>query len=416
MAAFEAVRVDPNRLRPGERATVLCLACDKIQASIVYGYIKGYFERVPALASMVERITDDTIDLTNGAQITISTNSYRSVRGKTLCCAILDEVAYWRDDNSANPDTKVDAAITPGLARWQGFKKILISSPYRRAGLLYTKWSESFGKEDDSCLVVHGGTLQFNNTFPAGIIERELKRDREKVRAEYLAEWRDDLVSFIDPEIFAACVDRGVFERGPVSGNSYFAFLDPSSGSGQDSMVLTIAHKEGEIVIVDAIRECRPPFDPAVRCAEFKPLLNYYGIREITKDAWGVGFVDAQFGEFKCHTSALPKTGLYAELLPRVDSGQVRFLDNERMKSQACNLERRVGRSGRDTIDHPQHGNQHDDVIKGVAGAVWLAATERGPFIVTPEMLRRAKTPLPRANRRYQPCFDNRGRMINKFW
>jgi hypothetical protein len=41
-------------LRPGERASVLCLACDRQQARIVLGYIKGYFARTPMLAALVE--------------------------------------------------------------------------------------------------------------------------------------------------------------------------------------------------------------------------------------------------------------------------------------------------------------------------------------------------------------------------
>jgi hypothetical protein len=48
-----AVNFDPrvSRLRPGEQATVLCVACDRDQAALVLRYIRGYFEQVPASAA-----------------------------------------------------------------------------------------------------------------------------------------------------------------------------------------------------------------------------------------------------------------------------------------------------------------------------------------------------------------------------
>ena len=40
-----------GRLRPGELATVQCLACDREQAQIVLGYIKAFFEEIRDLSS-----------------------------------------------------------------------------------------------------------------------------------------------------------------------------------------------------------------------------------------------------------------------------------------------------------------------------------------------------------------------------
>jgi hypothetical protein len=54
IAAYVAITFDPRgRLRPGERAVVMCLACDREQAGIAFNYIRGLFEQVPTLAAMV---------------------------------------------------------------------------------------------------------------------------------------------------------------------------------------------------------------------------------------------------------------------------------------------------------------------------------------------------------------------------
>ena len=65
-------------------------------------------------------INDDTIELTNRARITVATNNRRSPRGRTICAAIFDETGFWYNENYANPDFEVDAAVTPGLARFPG--------------------------------------------------------------------------------------------------------------------------------------------------------------------------------------------------------------------------------------------------------------------------------------------------------
>src|SRR5271167_4515842 len=59
IAAYVAVFGDFQRhLRRGEKAMILCLAVDRNQAGIVFGYIKAYFEQVPPLVPMVARISD----------------------------------------------------------------------------------------------------------------------------------------------------------------------------------------------------------------------------------------------------------------------------------------------------------------------------------------------------------------------
>jgi phage terminase large subunit-like protein len=384
ITTFEAITVDPKRLRPGERATILCLAVDTDQAKVAFRYISGYFEAVPMLADMVERITSDTIELSNGAEIVVGTSSFRSVRGRTYAAVVLDEVAFWRDESSAHPDSELDAAITPGLARWAGSKKILISSPYRRAGLLYQTWRDHFGKDDDSVLVVHGPTRAFNPTFPQATIDRELAKDRAKAGAEYLAEWRDDLVGLFDREALQACTDTGVYERPPVAGVDYVAFLDPASGRGNSSMVLAIAHSEGDRVVVDCVRECRPPFNAAERLVELCAVARSYGCVTIFKDRWGVEFSDELIRQagLRCEVSPLPKNDLLLGLVPRVSSGLVRFIDSGRFVDQAAALERRVGITGRESLVTPDR--TADDVVNAVAGAVHVASLAASPALIRP--------------------------------
>ena len=54
-----------------------------------------------------------------------------------------------------------------------------------------------------------------------------------------------------------------------------------------------------------------------------------------------------------------------------------------RLINKLCSLERRVARSGKDSINHPD--GAHDDVINAAAGALVLAAAKAGPIVISPE-------------------------------
>jgi hypothetical protein len=71
-----------------------------------------------------------------------------------------------------------------------------------------------------------------------------------------------------------------------------------------------------------------------------------------------------------------PKSELYRDLLPLINSGAVEILDNERLIAQLVSLERRTARGGKESIDHAP--GAHDDVANAVAGALVTAYKEPG--------------------------------------
>jgi len=93
---------DNDFLRPGELATIFCLATDRTQARIAHRYVAAHFEN-EHLAPLVVRESDDTIVLHNRVEIVTAANSFRSIRGRSVVCAILDECAFSPDEDSALP-------------------------------------------------------------------------------------------------------------------------------------------------------------------------------------------------------------------------------------------------------------------------------------------------------------------------
>src|SRR5262249_55169250 len=92
-----------------------------------------------------------------------------------------------------------------------------------------------------------------------------------------------------------------------------------------------------------------------------------------------------------------PKTDLYRDFLPLINSGKVELLDHPRLTAQLCSLERRTSRgTGKDSIDHPTGPAWHDDLANACAGALTLVAGRRGPMKFTDDFVRRSAIPLPR--------------------
>jgi len=139
-------------------------------------------------------------------------------------------------------------------------------------------------------------------------------------------------------------------------------------------MSLCVSHTQGDRVIVDCLRERRPPFSPDSVVAEFAATLKSYGISRVYGDRFAGEWPRERFRVHGVEyiVAVKSKSDLYCALLPLLNSGRVELLDNKRLVAQLCSLERRVARGGRDSIDHPQ--GMHDDVCNSMAGAVVLAA------------------------------------------
>ena len=253
----------------------------------------------------------------------------------------------------------------------------------KRSGILFERWKNFYGKNDDGILVVRGGTRHFNPTFSQAVIDRALALDPARYSAEYNSEWRMDLQSFVSPEIAEACVELGVYERPPVKNTQYFGFCDPSGGS-VDSMTMCIGHmKYGEdSVTIDAIREARPPFSPEVVVKEFAELFKSYGITTVIGDRYAGEWPVEGFAKqgISYQQSAKPKSELYVGLLPLINSCRIELLDNRRLVARLCGLERRVARGGKDSINHGPGQGQHDDLINAVAGVVSISIHKYGSY------------------------------------
>ena len=369
IAVYLAIFVK-HRLAAGERGMVLVLSASVEQSRVVFSYAKAFFESSLVLRQEVDSITRNEIRLKNGIVIAIHSNSFRTVRGVTLCAVVLDEVAVFRDESSATPDTEIYSAVLPALVTTGGML-VGISTGYRRAGLLYTKYRDYFGQSSDDTLVVQGSTLQFNQTLDEAALAAQRAADPAAASSEWDGGFRTDIASFLDDELIDAAVEHGrPPELPPRAGIYYRAFCDASGGVGSDSYTLAIGHKQDGVFVVDVIRGTAGKIDLAAITAEYATLLREYKIAHVTGDYYGAEWVGAAWRT--CNVSyvrsELSKSQIYLETIPLFARHLVRLPDHARLLRELRLLERRTHRSGKDSIDHPKNGR--DDYANAVCGVL----------------------------------------------
>jgi hypothetical protein len=170
--------------------------------------------------------TAEGVELTTGVTIEVHTASFRSVRGYTVVAAVLDEVAFWRSDDSVNPDREIASTRDDHSPRRPPARHLVTLCTRR---VLWDAYRPHYGQDSD-VLVWSAPTCAMNPAVPEAIIAAAYAEDEAAAAAEYGAQFRRDLEAFVAREALEACVVPGRHELPPVGSMEYVAFVDPSGG------------------------------------------------------------------------------------------------------------------------------------------------------------------------------------------
>lgn len=377
-AAASAVLGDySDKLAAGESGICAVMAPTRKQSKILLDYLSAAFN-APMLAQMVTRRTREGFDLSNGNSISIISGDHKVARGFSYVNCTVDEMAFFGVDQEAKlrSDSELVRGIEPGLATTGG-KLIAITSPYARKGWCWDTYQRNFGNDNGRVLVWNAPSLVMNPaTLDPARVAARIEEDLQAAKSEYLGEFRDDVAAFVGRAAIEKLVIKGRTEIVPLPGRKYHAFVDMAGGVSEksDDAALAIAHVEHDIIVLDLLARYKPPFSPYAVIRSMVETLNRYGITSVVGDRFSPGFVAQTFAghRIRYQQATADKSTLYAELLPRLGSGQIQLLDNDVSIQQLCSLERRTRSGGKDTIDHPR--GQHDDLANVLAGVVQMCA------------------------------------------
>jgi len=356
-------------LSPGEIPMVTITSPTREQSTIIKSYCRAALGVSPMLDNEVDG--DDTkqgFKLNNGVTVRILVGDFRSVRGYTQVCVIVDEICFfgYTEESKVKSDTELIRSIKPALLTTKG-RLIGVSTKYAPRGWAYGQHKRHFGNDNSRVLVWDATSRTMNPTLSQEDVDEAIAEDPEAARAEYMNQWREDVSIFLPREVIEAVVVQGRQELLPRQGIQYAGFADMSGGRS-DSATLAIAHKDNRKVILDYIREWKAPFSPYSVAGEMAAELARYKLKMVVGDRYSAEFVVQAFKNHRItyRNAELNKSQLYLELLPRICSREIELLDNERLTIQLSNLERRCRSGGNDIVDHPTGG--HDDLANVCAG------------------------------------------------
>src|SRR5439155_12693756 len=156
---------------------------------------------------------------------------------------------------------------------------------------------------------------------------------------------RRNLSDFSPAEVIDAVTDVGSCEHAALPSTRYKAYADCAGGTGSDSFAFAIAHRSGNVAVLDVLREFKPRFIPAQVIDSLAQLCKAYnGIHEVQGDKYAVGFHQAEWRTHGIRFVACDRSTSenYLALLPLLLAGRARLLDNKTLRGQLSALERRV--------------------------------------------------------------------------
>jgi hypothetical protein len=395
--AAEAVLGGKEKLlSAGEIPMVAVLSPTKFQSRIIHSYMRGVFNSSPILQAEVVEEKREGFKLKNGVELCVIAGDPRLCRGFSVIAALVDEIAMHglSEEAHVRSDMELVRALRPSLASTQG-RLLCVGTPYAAQGYAFNTFKRCYGNDDADVLVWNASSLLMNPSLNPKVVERAVAEDPVAANVEYCTSiglFREDVELFISRAALEPLIIRGRLELPPRQEVRYSAFIDVSGGRHDDA-ALAIAHLEGRVVILDVMERHKAPHSPYQVVAEMTNTLKRYGINRAVGDAYaaewariafqshGINFRNATTSAFKEGAQARtrvpkPKSVLYAELLPRLHSGEVELLDHEILINQLCSLQRRTRSGGRDQIDHPP-GPYRDDCSNVLAGVADLCSQRR---------------------------------------
>ena len=173
-----------------------------------------------------------------------------SLRGRNAIIVIMDEFAFFIDNDGRFSGAEVYKALTPSTASFKRDGKVItISSPYAKFGSFWDRYNQSL-EEQDNTLMFKMYSAMVNPSIDSRLLKAERRRDRVGFLCEYGGEFSDSVVAWVDDESeFRNCIsDRKPLSKG-VTGTTYYMGID--LGLKNDGTGICIVHKEGKKIILD---------------------------------------------------------------------------------------------------------------------------------------------------------------------
>ena len=224
--------------------------------------------------------------------------------------------------------------------------------------------------------------------FSAAKLEKAQERDDRKYRREYLAEFSEDVSSWIDPEILQMCVMEDRNELPPMPDTFYLAAVD--AGFVRSDFALVIAHfsPNGQLVI-DRVERWRgtkkTPVGFECTCKQVVAILRDYDINSLWGDQYCAPIISQElqksgirYEQFTFDWNTRPR--IFGNLKHLLNQRRIELPDDIELLKQFRSLDEK--KTNRGQVDVRPSGKGRDDLAVAVALAAYQLV-ERPPMSST---------------------------------
>lgn len=390
-----AVTVDLSSLAPGEIASCPIVAPDIETATHTMRFALSAAQLLMPESILWVNARGFAIKREHGRVVTIKVYAAsaggRSIRGRSLPGALLEEMAFFRDSNYRVNDQEILRAITPRVM--PGGQIICLSSPWAKNGLLYELWRDNYGHPQHA-LVAHAPTLLMRQGDPnvEHMVAQETARDPQNAAREFGAQFLEtDASNYFDARAVEQAQSEELHER-PAEA---IVAVGADFGFSHDSSALVALWRDRDRYVVSDIQELVPsgaPLKPSEVVAHFARILKSTpGASHVVSD---LHYRESIREELERHglflvsgpEGASGKAESYAITRALLHGGQLVLPKHDKLARQLIEVQVRPTAGGAISIQSPRKASGHGDIVSALVQAVWKASTYGfKPIVVEPE-------------------------------
>lgn len=386
---WRALFADLSTLAPGELAVALAVARDMRLGRILLRFAVGAAQSHPHLRGCIRRVHADAVELVRpdkqpvSIEVLPASAGGAALRGRSLVSAVLDEAAFFRDENYAVNDADIFKAVAPRVL--PGGLVVVQGTPWAEAGLLFDLFTANHD-HPRTAIAAHCPTLLMLPTERnQQVVARERERDPDNAAREFEAEFMPAGSGLLlDPAALRDATDATLPVRlPPVKTRAVAGFDFGPTRDATGGVVLRIG-PDGRIESAETF-ERKPvkgtPLVPSQVVREFCEVAKAHGAREVWADAFyreaiaehvranGLTFVPAPAG----NAGNVLQAGVVREL---VHGGRVVIPAAQReLVRQLGELALRPMSGGAFKLHSPRRPGSHGDVARAFLLAAYALHT-----------------------------------------
>jgi phage terminase large subunit-like protein len=393
-----ALTLPLDRLASGEKGYALIICPDLKTAKQTLEFVKGQAESSPFIRQLigvranrssagkqVDGIRQDGFILhrPDGRKVSIeclaASKGGRSVRGRSLVCVVLDECAFFEDENHAVNDKEIFAALLPRMMK--GSQLIIASTPWADMGLLYDLYKANFGQPHNSIVAVAPTLLMMPTDEMKEAVKAMQLTEPERAQQEFFAKFMQGGVgSWFDPTSVEKCIDLD--RKSDLEPNNHVincAGCDLAFTKDNAALVI-VQYKQGLFQFAFG-KEHSPSADKPLLPSEiFSDFTDHmkryhcdYGIADRFNEAPfrehleknGLSLINIPAGNDG-------KTEMYTRAKTLFREGRIAIPDNPRLIKQLKAVKAIPMSGGKLRIDHERRkGEGHGDLVSAFVAALW---------------------------------------------